>query len=106
MMTLDPGPAYAEPTTAEARAERNAQINNLVDDILRRHAEICLHKIHNELRREAPECLLNGLLVERVHAVGKSMGYKRALRTELAPYLAECLREFVMTLDERVEDEG
>ena len=104
-MTLDPGPAYAESTTAEARAERNAQINNAVDDIVMEWAKTATDAILSELQLHAPEALFDGSFAEAAYAGGKNVGYRLISSAEVAPYLAECLREFVMTLDGRVDEQ-
>ena len=104
-MTLDPGPAYVEPTTAEAQADANAQTNNIVDEILKDWTEFISEMALDELRDRAPEALLNGSFTEAVYAGGKYVGFKPITRAEVAPYLVECLREFVMTLDERVDEQ-
>lgn len=103
----DPGPAYAEPTAAERRAESNAAINNAVDHIVRRNVAAFLEKTLGDLRREAPAALLNGSYVEEIFYVdGEAYcAHRSAAIGRVAPFIEESVKEFITTLDERVEDE-
>ena len=104
-MTLDPGPAYKEPTPAERKAERNADLNKRVEAIICQHARCMAGRVWMDLSAEVPEALLNDSLVETLYGADGSAAYRQIFNEDVAPYLAETMREFVMTLDEKVAEE-
>lgn len=104
-MTKDPGPLYREPAKAEARAETNRQANRVVEALVKASTEAFLRKLLAELRLLAPEALFNGsYAAAQPHPNPRLTAYSPMSVDDVAPFVAEAVKEYVMLLDEGIDE--
>lgn len=104
----DPGPAYAPLSRAEAVAVNNRELNEHVDDIIRREVGVCLYRIQALLSQCAPEVMYDCSFCEiiRHEQFGGYKTLRAAPTTDVMDGVCEVIGEYVERLSEEPDDEN